>query len=247
LVFCLEDGATLSAPYDPNATLHLPHSQSKPSDSQATLQFPSSQTKPQDPNATFELPNSETIEQPRQKKSNLSWWLLGASGIVIVGLVALLALFVILSLITPRIVDQPANSNQPKVSSSPAPNNETEDVETTLRRLNDDIGSAFRRADIEVLERYLADDYTYQDYNDVITTKSQIIALLRDGTISYNYVASSNVSVSVEPNRQRAKVAGQGIVKGQLNGAPFVEAWNFSNVYEKRNGLWQLVSVKTSL
>ena len=198
-----------------------------------------------DDQPTLHLPMPSITNQTEKKANTLPWWLFGGAVFVIVGLFGVLILVVASNFLWSKPLDKNENQTQTQNqnTSNKNENKNEEDVETTLRRLNDEIGAAYKRSDVEMLERYLADDYFYRDYKGMVWTKSQIISMLRSGELSYEYVISSNVSVNVEPDRQKAKVTGKGAIKGQLKGYSFVEGWNFNSIYEKRNEQWQLVSV----
>jgi cytoskeletal protein RodZ len=224
LVFCTEDGMPLSAPV------------TQQSDLPPTVL---------DEQPTLHLPIAFVTNQTEKKTNALPWWLFGSAVIVIVGLVGVLVLVVASNFLWSQPLDKNENQTQTQNqnSSNKNENKNEEDVETTLRRLNDEIGAAFRRSDVELLEGLLAENYVYQDDRGLYYTKQQIITWLQTGDVSYEYIASSNVAVSVDLNKRRANVTGSGIIKGVFKGNLFVDVVTFSNIYEKSNSQWQLVSV----
>lgn len=249
LVFCTDDGTPLSAPVTRQSTTPItePHKEK-------TIQFPSQNDQP-----TLVLPDTEPINRRENSTDTntttnpLPWWLFGGSVFVIIGLVGLLVVVIgfVIFLTRPVVPSQNQNENQTQQQNQNSSNQnrneeETEEnIETTLRRLNDEIGAAYKRSDVEVLERFLADDYQFKEDNGSVWTKPQVISLLKSGELSYNLVTSSNVSVRVDPNKRKGNVTGYGAITGQLKGNPFVDAWNFNSVYEKRDGKWLLVTVTT--
>lgn len=248
LVFCTEDGTPLSAPVTQQSATPITAPHKEP-----TFQFPSQSDQP-----TLVLPDTKPINtQENSANTNtatnpLPWWLFGGSVFVIIGLVSVLVVVIAFVIIWTRPVVPTPNQNdnqtpqQNRNSSNQNKNEETEEnIETTLRRLNDEIGAAYKRSDIEVLERLLADDYQYKEYTGIVWTKPQVISSLKSGALSYEYIVSSNVSVRVASSKQKASVTGQGAIKGQLKGKSFIDAWNFNAAYEKRDGKWRLVTLTT--
>jgi hypothetical protein len=79
--FCLVDGAVLSAPYDPQATLALPHSQR--TEPPPTEILPSS-TQPFDRQRSSRIPISGAIQQQQQRQHASHFWLIGVAGFLLI-------------------------------------------------------------------------------------------------------------------------------------------------------------------
>lgn len=247
LVFCTEDGTPLSAPATQQDTQPINNSTQEP-----TVRFSShnNQTTLVMPEIPTDTPDTDNTNTNTNITTNpLPWWLFGGSVFVIIGLVAVLVLVVVFIFLPKPTPEENKNQTQQRQNSNTSNQNKAEETEdnivTTLQRLNDEVGAAYKRSDVEVLSRLLADDYEYRDYKGFVWTKAQVISMLKSGALSYEYMASSNVSVRVGADKQRANVTGQGAIRGQLNGNSFIDAWSFNAAYEKREGKWLLVTVTT--
>ncbi|GEM_PF-1522716 len=247
LVFCTEDGVPLSAPL----TNQMPDFLTKESqettlvvslpNQQETVRLPSPSQQ-----ETIRTSSSPDTKSATQITNKAPWFLFGGSVLVIIGLVLIIGIFIGIGLLSMTNTNTASTQNRNQQQPSNNKNNnkpDEEDVETNLKRLNDEIAEAYCQSNTSFLDDVLANDYTYKDDRGFYTTKPQIIGWLQAGIASYDYVKSSNVVVNVEANKQRAILAGKGEVKGRLNGQDFVDSVFFRNVYEKRNDRWQLVSV----
>lgn len=99
--------------------------------------------------------------------------------------------------------------------------------------------------DRDALAQILSDDFAFTNNWGGVADKDARLALLENPYFSFQSIDTRNVSVTVEGDT--AYVEGQATVRGISFGRDFVTApYNFTRRYEKRDGHWQIVSVKIS-
>ena len=96
--------------------------------------------------------------------------------------------------------------------------------------------------DIVTLDRILADEFTIRSYCRVIT-KAQRLALLQNPDFAFESIETNDVKVEV--NGDTAVVTGEAILRESYQGEMFYSPrYRFIRKYEKRQGSWQIVSVR---
>jgi ketosteroid isomerase-like protein len=98
--------------------------------------------------------------------------------------------------------------------------------------------------DTATLESVLADDFTISGYRGNVENKAERLALVEDSDRVFQSIDTRNVEVTVE-SADRAYVSGEAVVRGSDHGRDFVSLpYHFIRTYEKRDGQWQIVSVR---
>lgn len=93
------------------------------------------------------------------------------------------------------------------------------------------------------LDAILADDFTFSHYWGGVTDKARRLALLENPDFSFESIDTRDVEVSVDGDR--ATLTGEAVVRGQYRGRPFVTTpYNYERIFERRDGQWQIVSVR---
>lgn len=98
-------------------------------------------------------------------------------------------------------------------------------------------------SDTETLDNILADDFTIRTRWRIIT-KAQRLALLSDPDFAFETINTDDVEVEV--NGDRAVVTGEAYTQTlQGDRESTSPVYRFARYYEKRDGRWQIVSVRT--
>jgi ketosteroid isomerase-like protein len=93
------------------------------------------------------------------------------------------------------------------------------------------------------LDQILSDDFSFTHYWGGVANKSARLALLENPDFSFDSIDTRNVEVTV--NGDTARVTGEAVVRGNYRGRPFVTTpYNYTRNYERREGRWQIVSVR---
>jgi uncharacterized protein involved in exopolysaccharide biosynthesis len=97
-------------------------------------------------------------------------------------------------------------------------------------------------SDTETLDNILADDFTIMTHRRIIT-KAQRLAQLSDQDFAFEAINTDNVEVEV--NNDRAVVTGEAYTQTlQGDEEQTSPVYRFARSYEKRDGRWQIVSVR---
>lgn len=221
LKFCLDDGTVLSPLPAPPATLV-------------------------DPQATLKLSKRETESEPapapspaRARPMKILWLVLGV--IVLAAFVVVVVAVLLLYQFRPNPASKPLDVNVASpaaTSSTPS----TREVEQEIERVNTEIGSAMVHGDPDTLARLLADDYRYVSDVGLTLNKLEVLALIRTGNLSYEYLNTTDPKIEVSSELNKAVLSAQAQSKGQMRRQAFTDSYFYRNTYEKRNGRWQLVS-----
>ena len=103
---------------------------------------------------------------------------------------------------------------------------------------------AHLNADTETLDKILADDFTIGNDSDVVT-KARRLAQLSNPNFAFEAINTGDVEVEV--NGDHAVVTGEAHIQTRQSDMLFnLPAYRFVRNYEKRDGRWQVVSVRTS-
>lgn len=97
--------------------------------------------------------------------------------------------------------------------------------------------------DTAQLDRVLSDDFTFSHYWGGVTDKARRLSLLENPDFAFESIETSGVEVTV--SGETARLTGQAVVRGNYRGRPFVTtSYNYTRAYERRDGKWQIVSVR---
>jgi uncharacterized protein (TIGR02246 family) len=118
-------------------------------------------------------------------------------------------------------------------------------VEQTIRQLENENREATLKNDASVFERLLADDWLNTNANGTVTTKAQLMTLLKSGTFKISSLEYDDVVVraykdtAVVTGRSTSTRMGQDnkLITGQVR---------FTRVYVKRDSGWQVVSAQST-
>ena len=118
-------------------------------------------------------------------------------------------------------------------------------VEQTIRQLENENREATLKNDASVFERLLADDWLNTNANGTVTTKAQLMSLVKSGTFKISSLEYDDVMVraykdtAVVTGRSTSTRMGQDnkLITGQVR---------FTRVYIKRNKGWQVVSAQST-
>jgi uncharacterized protein (TIGR02246 family) len=133
------------------------------------------------------------------------------------------------------------SSSTPAAVTTPA---STENVEQTIRRLENERAQAIVRGDTATLEWIYADDFSNVGSSGAIRNKAQLIEDNKSGALKLESQTLDNVNVRVYGDA--AIVTGLATLKGQDKGRDINGQFRFTRVYVKRNGQWQLVAAHNS-
>jgi uncharacterized protein (TIGR02246 family) len=134
-----------------------------------------------------------------------------------------------------------ASSSTPAAATTPA---STENVEQTIRSLENERAQAIVRGDTATLERIYADDFSNVGSSGAIRNKAQLIEDNKSGALKVESQTLDNVDVRVYGDA--AIVTGLATLKGQDKGRDISGQFRFTRVYVKRNGQWQMVVAHNS-
>ena len=102
-------------------------------------------------------------------------------------------------------------------------------------------------ADTATLDKILADDFTIDcgtGSNRTIESKAERLSVLENPYFAFEDIDTDNVEVEV--NGDRAVLRGEASIETRHGYRRFREStYNFTRIYEKRQGHWQIVSVQT--
>lgn len=130
-------------------------------------------------------------------------------------------------------------------TSSPAPaatsaTASTENVEQTIRQLVNERDQAIQRGDMAAIDRLYADDYITTNASGLVRTKAQVIEEFKSGGLKIESITSDEINVRA--NGDTAIVTGRMTTKGQDRGRDISGQNRFTQVYQRRNGRWQIAA-----
>lgn len=112
-------------------------------------------------------------------------------------------------------------------------------VEQAIRSLDEQRIAALIQPDIPVLERVMADDFTYTHTSGQTQTKAEFLGDFKAGTRVFKSLKESDVQVRVYGNA--AILTGRCDLTGVNAGRDFVLAMHFTEVYANVNGQWRWI------
>ena len=115
------------------------------------------------------------------------------------------------------------------------------EIEQHVRQLNDDWVKAMVRADVETLNRVMADDFffTYPLEGD---DKAQFISDITSGDLKIEHISREQVSVRLFGNT--AVLTARDSARWLYHGRELSGQYKVMGVYIERNGQWQLCSLQ---
>jgi ketosteroid isomerase-like protein len=97
--------------------------------------------------------------------------------------------------------------------------------------------------DVDALDDILADEFTIRGRWGRVTTKARRLALLENPDFAFAAINTDNVQVEV--NGESATVTGNAFIRSRYEDEEQVSpTYRFKRRYEKRDGRWQVVSVR---
>lgn len=98
--------------------------------------------------------------------------------------------------------------------------------------------------DTETMDSILADEFTIERAYGRISNKAQRMALLENPDFAFEAINTDDVRVEVDGDK--ATVTGTAVTETRYKGDEFTSGpYKFIRDYEKRDGRWQIVSVRT--
>lgn len=94
--------------------------------------------------------------------------------------------------------------------------------------------------DAATFDRLASDDYTLTQPDGKVVTKAEMIAMAKSGDVKVEKGQSDNVKIRLYGNT--ALVTGRWTEKSTNKGKPFAGTMQYTTVYVKKNGKWQIVS-----
>ena len=214
LQFCLEDGTVLETMRESGPTLV-------------------------DPQATLRLTPRETNPPSLPAKRGNVLILLGVGGAVAVGVIAMIAVIVVLQFGSTTRGSSTSNTSQISAPSSAVETRSTTEIITDT---NSQVGAALLNGDTDALSRLLADDYRYVSDAGLTLNKAEVLLLMRTGNLSYTTLKSTNEKVELNSDATKAELTATAQSRGQLRHQTFNDTNFYRNTFEKRDGRWQVVS-----
>ena len=99
---------------------------------------------------------------------------------------------------------------------------------------------ALTAGDLPALERALSDDLVYTHSNGLRQTKGELLASLRSGELVYHSFSSDNLRIQTFGTA--VVVTGHAAIKARAKGQELDVKSLYLEVYERRDGRWQLAA-----
>ncbi len=126
--------------------------------------------------------------------------------------------------------------------SGPAPSSEHE---REVLSTNQEYLDAHVNRDVAALERLLADEFTVGGCFGRFGSKNQRLALVASPQVSFLSIDGENTRVTADD--WAGEVSGRAVIHGRFRGRDYVSPrYGFTRRFVKRDGRWQLVSVRVS-
>lgn len=118
-------------------------------------------------------------------------------------------------------------------------------VEEMIKKMEDEGRQATLKNDVAATERLLADDWMNTNANGTVTTRSQLIALLK--STPFTFISIEDDDVKIRAYEEAAIVTGRSVRKraGQ-DGKVIAQQFRFTRVYVRRDGRWQVVAAQST-
>jgi ketosteroid isomerase-like protein len=114
---------------------------------------------------------------------------------------------------------------------------------TEILRIEEQYLDAHVARDTARLASILSDDFTFSHYWGGVADKAKRLALLENPDFTFESIETKGVEVTAQGDT--ARVTGEAVVRGNYRGRAFVTTpYNYMRIYERREGRWQIVSVR---
>lgn len=113
-------------------------------------------------------------------------------------------------------------------------------AEKEVEAVRQEYDKAYVSQDVAVFDRLASDDYTLTQPDGKVSTKAEVIAWSKAGDVKVEKGQSDKVKIRLYGNT--ALVTGQWTEKSTTKGKPFAGTVQYTTVYIKKNGKWQIVS-----
>ena len=123
-------------------------------------------------------------------------------------------------------------------------NSQTNSDEEVLKQLERDSLDATVRHDVNAYGAVMADDFIGHWADGSTTTKREEMEMLRTG--KENYDENRIIDMSVRIFGTTAIVSGRSTETSMIEGKRATGIYNFTDVFLKRNGRWQIVATQTA-
>ena len=133
--------------------------------------------------------------------------------------------------------EEKATSATASVTATPSP---TENVEQVVAKLERDWAEAIAKGDTATIDRILADDCIYTNWDGTTETKAQHIEGIKSKVYKVESINLDNLKVRVFGDA--AIVTVEQSEKSQWKGKDNSGRYRFTDIYAKRNGKWQVVA-----
>ena len=117
-------------------------------------------------------------------------------------------------------------------------------VEQTIRQLENENREATLKNDASVFERLLADDWLNTNANGTVTTKAQLMSLVKSGTFKISSLEYDDVMIRAY--KDTAVVTGRSTSTRLGQDNKLIGQVRFTRVYIKRDKGWQVVSAQST-
>lgn len=118
-------------------------------------------------------------------------------------------------------------------------------VEQLIKKIEEEGRQATLKNDVEATNRLLADDWMNTNANGTVTTKSQLIALLK--ATPFNFISIEDDDVIIRTYESAAVVTGRSVRKrAGPDGKVIAQQFGFTRVYAWRNNRWQVVVAQST-
>jgi len=117
-------------------------------------------------------------------------------------------------------------------------------VEAELRHLNDVVSEMQVKKDVATADRLLADEYVMLQADGEISTKANVLSILKSPDFDCTSLSTEEVQVRVYGNA--AVVTGVAHFEATLGGRDVGNVFRYTDVWVKKNGRWQTVSSHAS-
>jgi len=111
--------------------------------------------------------------------------------------------------------------------------------EAEIREHMRNLYNAFREGDLAVLERVLADDFTFSDPAGPIVSKSQWLADIASGNLVFEYVEAGDTTF--KHLGDRALVEGEAKLRVRYTQSNYTGVFRYMGVYKKYDDGWKLL------
>lgn len=113
-------------------------------------------------------------------------------------------------------------------------------AEQTLMKMEQEMADAVAKGDMTVMDKYVAENATLTDPGGIVSTKAQLKAIFKSGDLK---IQSSKIEgMKVQMFGNTAVVTYRTTDKGTFKGRDISGNYQWTDVFVKMNGKWQLVA-----